>query len=191
MYQTINGLSGFPPADSLMTLAADGLPVVLVLVLAGLFVIPWRRDRLARRCGAVTAALATALALLLNQAISRAVGRVRPYMAHPLHAHLLVARSHDPSFPSDHATAGFAVGVAILFYDRAVGVFLLLLAGVLAFARVYVGMHYPGDVLGGALIGSAVALVLRAPVVRGRLEGLARSSSEVWEHGLRTLGIEK
>ena len=189
LYKAINGLSGSAFFDGLFRALANDLPAVIVAVVAALFLLPWRRERLARRCGAVTATAAAGIALLLNQPIAHAVARTRPYLAHPHHAHLLIARSHDPSFPSDHSTGAFALAAAILFYDRIAGLIVLVLGVLLAFARVYVGTHYPGDVVGGAVIGIAVVLVLRLPVLRRLLEGVARWCSDLWDRILRVARI--
>jgi undecaprenyl-diphosphatase len=123
-----------------------------------------------------------ALALLVNQPIAHLVDRTRPYLEHPAHAHLLIARSHDPSFPSDHATGAFALAFGIWLYDGTIGAILLVLAALLSFSRVYVGTHYPGDVVAGALIGAAVttALYLPAPT-RRLLETVARRCGQIWD----------
>ena len=128
------------------------------------------------------ATVSAAVALLINQPIAHAVARLRPYLAHPAHAHLLIARSHDPSFPSDHATGGFALAFAVWLYDRTIGSFLIVGAALLAFARVYVGTHYPGDVAAGALIGIGVALVLfKVPALRRLIEATAALAGRVWD----------
>src|SRR5512132_2808467 len=68
---------------------------------------------------ACTAALASAaLGLLLNQALGQLWFRDRPYVDHPHSLVLFAARSHDPSFPSDHSTAAFAIAVAVFFFNR-------------------------------------------------------------------------
>ena len=182
LYRSINGLTGNAFADHVVRLLANDLPTVLVGLVALAFLVPWAARRGPRRSGAVLATAAAGLALLANQPIARAVARVRPYSAHPAHAHLLIARSHDPSFPSDHATGAFALAIGIWLYDRTFGTILLVLAAVLSFARVYVGTHYPGDVVAGALIGTAVAaaLYLLAPT-RHLLEAIARRCGELWD----------
>jgi len=182
LYKSINGLTGGSVTDGLFTFLAKDLPAIVVVLVALAFLVPWAARRWERRRGAVLGTASAALALLLNQPIAHLVDRTRPYLAHPAHAHLLIARSHDPSFPSDHATGAFALAFGIWLYDRTIGAILLVLAALLSFSRVYVGTHYPGDVLGGALIGVAVttALYLPAPT-RRLLETLARRCGELWD----------
>ena len=182
IYRAINGLSGDGPVDQLLRLLADDLPALLVALVALTFLAPWGRRRWERRNGAVLATVSAGLALLLNQPIAHLVARARPYLAHPAHAHLLIARSHDPSFPSDHATGGFALALGVWAYDRVLGTILLVLAAILSFARVYVGTHYPGDVAGGAVIGAAVVAALYLPRPTRRLiESLARYCGRLWD----------
>jgi undecaprenyl-diphosphatase len=191
LYKTINGLSGGSFVDGLFKTFANDLAAVMVGLVALIFLIPWRHRRRERRAGAVLATAAAGVALLINQPIAHAVDRTRPYLAHPAHAHLLIARSHDPSFPSDHATGAFALAVGVLMYDRVTGVLLVVLAAILSFARVYVGTHYPGDVVAGAAIGAASAVILYLlPPVRRLLEGVASRAGRLWD-GLQARGLRR
>src|SRR5205823_12433323 len=172
--------------DHLFRFLANDLPAILVVLVALTFLAPWGARRAERRSGAVLATASAGLALLLNQPISHLVDRIRPYLAHPAHAHLLITRSHDPSFPSDHATGAFALGFAVWLYDRTVGAVLLILAALLAFSRVYVGTHYPGDVVAGALIGIAAGSVLfLVPITRRAIERAATSIGTLLDRALR------
>src|SRR4051794_19996778 len=92
LYKTINGLTGNSAADHLVRLLANDLPAVLVVLVALTFLVPWAPRRQERRSGAVLATASAGLSLLLNQPIARLVDRARPYVAHPGHAHLLIAR---------------------------------------------------------------------------------------------------
>jgi len=188
LYKAINGLSGSSFPDQVFKFLANDLPGILVALVALTYLVPWPRRRWERRYGAGLATAAAALALLINQPIAHLVDRTRPYLAHPAHAHLLISRSHDPSFPSDHATGAFALAFGVWLYDRTIGTVLLVLAAILAFSRVYVGTHYPGDVMGGALIGIGVAgaLYLLSPT-RRLIETVARRCGEIWDRLLRRL----
>jgi membrane-associated phospholipid phosphatase len=113
------------------------------------------------------APVATLIAVALNQPLGRLVGEARPYVTHP-HILRLAAPTSDFSFPSDHAVMGGAVAVGLLLANRRLGLVAAVLALVLAFARVYIGAHYPWDVLGGLTFGAAVTglgwLLLRRPL---------------------------
>lgn len=108
-------------------------------------------------CGSALAA--SALALLVNQAIAHVWSRSRPFAVHP-DATVFGARSHDPSFPSDHASAAFAIAATVFLFDRMVGAIFMLAATSIAVGRVVTGVHYPADVLAGVLVGTAAALVV-------------------------------
>ncbi len=166
VFKDVNGLSGSQPFDAIFKFAANDLIYVVVAIVALTFLVPWRTRRLERRRGAVAGTVSAAIALLLVVPISDAVDRVRPFVAHPHHAHLLISHARDAGFPSDHATGAMAIAVAMLLCDPLIGAVLFVLAVIIMFARVYVGVHYPGDVLAGAVLGAAVALVLWLPPLR-------------------------
>ena len=128
--------------------------------------------------------VACLLAFALNLALEHVVFEPRPFITH--HVHLLVTHPADDSFPSDHAAWSFAVVGVLVFTLPSVFVvawrkrtggkpgsgcaplllplLLLIIALVMAcsigFTRVFVGIHYPGDILGGALDGLAAAGVV-------------------------------
>jgi membrane-associated phospholipid phosphatase len=89
-------------------------------------------------------------------------GRKHPFQAHPSRT-LLASPSQEPSFPSDHAVAAFAIAFSVaLVRGRRAGVFFLAAASVVI-TRVFGGLHYPGDIAGGALIGLIAALAVFSP----------------------------
>jgi undecaprenyl-diphosphatase len=100
-----------------------------------------------------------AVGLLINQAIGNVWHRERPFATHPA-AHVWGSRSHDPSFPSDHASAAFGISFAVLLFDRAVGSVFLAAATFIGVGRIFIGAHYPADVAAGALVGLGAALVI-------------------------------
>jgi undecaprenyl-diphosphatase len=125
------------------------------------------------RRAVVAGGLSAGLGLAVAQVVSRLVDRPRPFVAHPDAVHLFAHHAADPGFPSDHTTAAFAIGVALLLRFRTWGAVVLVLATLLAFTRVAMAIHYPTDVLGGAAIGALSALALSLPAVRALLNRLA------------------
>jgi undecaprenyl-diphosphatase len=114
----------------------------------------------------VTAATVWA-ADLVTLALKEIVGRPRPFQVLP-EADPLLRVSFGGSFPSGHAATSFAGALVLSFLARRGVPALFVLAAAIAFSRVYVGAHYPLDVLAGALVGSfvgagAIALAVRAP----------------------------
>jgi membrane-associated phospholipid phosphatase len=79
----------------------------------------------------------------------------------------------DYSFPSNHTTIAFALAVGVFLVNRRLGTIAILLAALEGFSRVYLGQHYPHDVIAAALISSALML-LGWPLVREPLIGLLR-----------------
>ena len=115
---------------------------------------------------------AAAIGLLVNQLIAKIWDRPRPFAAHPS-AHVWGSRSHDPSFPSDHASVSFAIAFAVLAFDRIAGLIFMAAALVVGVGRVFIGAHYPADVVAGALVGLASALIV-VRLARPVLESLVR-----------------
>lgn len=142
-------------------------------LLAGLFLARGRLRSVAARRAVAAAGFSALLALAAAQVISHLWERPRPYVAHAADAHLFIPASHDPSFPSDHATAAFALAVALLLRHRRAGVVAVALAVLVSVARVAVGTHYPGDVVAGAALGALAALVLWHPLIRRPIDQLA------------------
>ncbi|HVQ88075.1 MAG TPA: phosphatase PAP2 family protein [Actinomycetes bacterium] len=143
-----------------------------IVVFAALLVVGWwiARSRDARTmAAALIAPISTVVAVAVNQPIIKAFDHPRPYVLHPA-ALVLVTKSADPSFPSDHATMAGAVAAGLLLVSWRLGLVAVACAFVMACARVYVGAHYPVDVVAGLALGALVALgcwlLLRVPVTR-------------------------
>ena len=136
--------------------SAIGVPVLVLAVACQWWMGENRRHT---RHVLLAAGFSFLLGLGLNQIILLFVSRVRPYDVEV--THLLISRSADFSFPSDHATASFAIVAAFLVHRmKWRGVIFLAAATLVAFSRVYIGTHYVGDVLGGAATGIVAALIV-------------------------------
>jgi undecaprenyl-diphosphatase len=137
-----------------------------------------RKWKLASTC----ALAAAAVGLLINQVIAKLIwDRRRPFAAHPS-AHVWGARTHDASFPSDHASASFAIGFAVVMFDRVIGGLFLAAAVAIGVGRVFIGEHYPLDVAAGCLVGLAAALLvvkLGRPVIAWLVRMVERATDPV------------
>ncbi len=135
--------------------ADNGIVLFALMLLAG-FLMARRTADHTGEAGSVAAGAAALVALAIGQLIGNIVDRARPYETLS-NVQVLVDRTTDFSFPSDHATAVGAVAVGLWFVNRRLGTVAVVAAVFMAFTRVYVGAHYPGDVVAGFALGGAVA----------------------------------
>ncbi len=134
-----------------------GIPIIVLCV-----VLQWwsKDDRVHIRHTSIAAGLAFLIGLAFNQAILLFIQRVRPYDAGI--SNLIIERSGDWSFPSDHATASFAIAATFALHAlRRRAILFLLMSLLIAYSRIFVGTHYLSDILGGALTGIVAAVLVR------------------------------
>jgi len=153
LFQDIQGLHGNGVVDAVMEFSAQYLLVAVFAVLGLLLLARLRTDGIRQ---AVRDALWPGGALVLSYLLGLVAAAVhpeaRPFTTHPS-GHPLIAHHLGQAFPSDHSTAAFAIAlVALVFLARRWGAALLAGAVLIGFSRVYVGVHYPGDILGSVLV---------------------------------------
>lgn len=155
--RTINGWAGANPAlDALMSFVALYSPEILAALLLYVYFAPNARRR-ERRHRAIHAGLAGLIAVGFSGLIGQLWYRPRPFVALPATVHLLIHHAPDSSFPSDHATLAFAIATVLAGLGPLWGWLLVAFGALVAVARVFVGVHWPTDVLAGALLGFLVA----------------------------------
>jgi len=155
LFLTINRLSHHSHLlDSIMAWSAQWIPVLLAAVLLATWL--WKRRAAdhpsfrAALAGAVALGCAPIVGLLHHQAQPSALGLGRTLIAHV----------SGNSFPSEHTALSFGVAVSLLLSGSGLWPVALALAFLVGFARIFVGVHFPLDVLIGAALGTLVALLL-------------------------------
>ncbi|MEV6648970.1 phosphatase PAP2 family protein [Streptomyces sp. NPDC051219] len=200
----INGLAADAPRwfDRVMEFVGEyGILLALVLLVLWCWWSVRRREdetqAVSSVAGLVWAPLAAGLAVLVNIPIRGFVERPRPFVGHQ-GLEVLASGKTDYSFVSDHATLAMAMGVGLFVANRKFGLMGIALAVVEGFCRVYMGVHYPTDVIGGFALGTAVTLLL-APLAMALLtpvvSAVARSERVGWlvraKRADRTSGPER
>lgn len=162
LFYLVNDLAGrSEPLDAAARLLVNEyfVPTTLGLILLVFWFAP---DEPARRMHNQLVLFQAALALLLGNAMLK-VANLLYYRPRPF-ATLSVTRCFykpsDSSFPSNPAAVGFAVATAVYLHHRRAGVVAYGLATLFALSRVYCGVHYPSDIVAGALLGSASAFIV-------------------------------
>lgn len=180
----INGLARSTPGwldHAMQFLGEYGLLIIMAAVLLACW---WSERRRAvpadvaasSTAGIIWAPLGAAIAVLVNVPIRGFVGRPRPFEDHD-GLDVLVPGKDGFSFVSDHATFAMALAAGLFVVSRKFGLVGIVLALAEGFCRVYTGVHYPTDVIGGFALGTAVALLL-SPLATAALTPLAKAMAE-------------
>lgn len=157
IFQAVNGLAGrWIWLDFLAVFCASGLGYVLLLCLAALLAIDakkyWR-----------TVAEAVVASVLVRFVVIETIYwlwfRARPFVDNQVRQ-LIEYTADKPSLPSGHASFYFALSTIVFCHDKRVGVVFYLASFVIAISRVFVGVHWPSDILAGALLGTLAAWVI-------------------------------
>ena len=142
-----------------------------------------------RRIGLITAAALIINLLICNVIIKSSVGRVRPYEVIE-GLKILIREPVDTSFPSGHTSSAFAIACAIICNLQkkrpCVVISLLFIASMIGFSRLYLGVHYPSDVLCGMLFGIITgiltSLLLNKVISRYSLHSSGEDITETEDH---------
>lgn len=144
---------------------------------AWLVVMAWV-DRHRRAQRAAFCAGAVVVAMAVDQALKFLIARARPWSVLPA-THVVGTLETSYSFPSGHTTASFALAMAATLAFPRLRPWPLVVAALVGFSRIVVGMHYPGDVLAGAWLGVTVSLALSFLARRRGLERYVAPSPAV------------
>lgn len=148
LFQVINNVAGmYPWLDFIFVTVTDfGVPLLAILALSYC-----KKKNLYKMLFAVW------LVFVVDFLIKLLFFRPRPFVAHEVN--LLVDHLKTASFPSRHTDIAFALAQSIFFTDKRLGVIALVIGALVAFSRIFVGVHYPVDVFVGAILGITGAFV--------------------------------
>jgi undecaprenyl-diphosphatase len=110
--------------------------------------------------GIVKLALPVGLATIASELISKLFVRSRPFAAYE-NIVLVFPQAADGGMPSHHMTFTIALGVAVMFFSRKMGFAIIVLAIASGIGRIAAGIHYPSDILAGALLGTGVVYLYK------------------------------
>lgn len=162
LFLFINGAAGnYSFLDRLFLFITDPFVYILIaLVLTWFFIIsPFRiKDPLKRLKafgGAGLLSISLAFTFFITQIIKTAVGYPRPFQVLQ-NVNSLSLHGNFDSFPSAHSAFVFCIAMFVYYYSKSTGIILFALATLVAISRIFVGVHFPLDVIVGALIGVIV-----------------------------------
>jgi undecaprenyl-diphosphatase len=163
LFTVINSQVGrWPWLDGLARLLLNDyfVPTLFgVLLLALWFEGTTAQERLANQRAVLMGALSAALANLLLKIINLLYFRPRPFATQEVN--LLFYRPTDSSLPSNAAVIGFSIAIGVWLYRRRWGWLFLLIAFLFGFSRIFGGVHYPLDLISGAILGAISAGLLQ------------------------------
>ncbi len=157
LFKIINDWAGqYPLLDGLMIFVSQKSIFFYALIL----ILMWFRNERYMRI-VIYAAITGCLGLLINFLVAQIYFEPRPFVTHSVH--VLIKHAADASFPSNHTTGAFTLALAVFMRQSKIGYRLLFVAILTGISRIFVGHHYPFDVLGSVIVaGLASVLVYKA-----------------------------
>ncbi|MEH7884357.1 phosphatase PAP2 family protein [Bacillus sp. JJ1609] len=153
LFQLINQLSGRNwVVDKLMILISNRIRYVYISFLV-VFLI---KNRFKKRLTVETGG-SIFYTLFIHSLFKLFFYKPRPFKKRRVG--ILIPSKMDSTFPSKHTLLAFAASTTIFMYHRTLGIFMLFMSGLTGFSRIWVGHHYPSDIIGSAILGSLSSIV--------------------------------
>lgn len=141
--------------DFLMPIVSALGNLGILWIILGFNIILFGKGKKQKKWGFLLLVCLAVTAVVSNFFIKPVIQRMRPF--DKLFLEILIQKPHDFSFPSGHTSAAFASAIVFYMYNKKAGVFMYLFAFLMAFSRLYLLVHYPSDILIGALIGTGIS----------------------------------
>jgi len=185
VFKVINGFahkSGL--LDKIMILLSKYGPLIFMATLAAIYLYGvYRKDKMLRYAAIDTLAI-TVINMFLGFVIVSFYYEPRPFVSNKVN--LLIPHAPDTSFPSDHSLGTMSIALGINNYYKICGKVLIVLSLLVGVSRVYVGDHYPMDVVGSYLIVLAVNF-LYGRLLRNRISGVYAKVEECLLKGVSVI----
>ena len=154
MFCTIHLLSGrFLPLDRLMILVSTKIRYVFLFVL----IVMCFKKQIYKKIS-FEAGVSVIIALITHVLIKLFFFKPRPFAKRRVG--ILIPSKTDSSFPSKHTLLVFAIATTIIFYKRFLGSIMFVLSFLTGLSRIWVGHHYPSDIVGSAFLGSLISMIV-------------------------------
>jgi undecaprenyl-diphosphatase len=155
LFQQINKLSGrISPVDHSMIFISNRFRYVFLFIIVMLLFKNRKNKRIALETGS-----SVLLSLIVQFFIKFFYDKPRPFKKRRVG--ILIPSKMDSSFPSKHTILAFAASTSILMFHRKLGAIMMWMSALTGFSRIWVGHHYPSDIIGSAILGSLTSLVTR------------------------------
>lgn len=154
VFKLINQFSGrCSPIDLLMIWISNKIRYVFIFVL----IFMWFRNDSYKKvsCNALKS---MGITLFIHTLIKLFYFKPRPFVKHRVG--ILIPSKIDSTFPSKHTLLVFAISTSIFLYDRVLGLVMWILSVLTGFSRIWVGHHYPSDIIGSAFIATMTSAIL-------------------------------
>ena len=143
-----------PVLDVIMKIITHSGDAGIIWIAAALLCLIFKKTRKAGTCMAIALIL---VLLICNLTLKPIIARPRPFMLRE-EIELIISAPSGFSFPSGHTASSFAAAVGLFIYHKKLGIAALIWAFLIAFSRLYFCVHFPTDVLAGAVLGIAAGL---------------------------------
>lgn len=166
LFSLINGMANWSVLlDALMILSSKLIPYLYILILGWLYVKGFRQGNFKLRGESFATGVLLVLCLIGSFILGSMFYENRPFVDHQVN--LIVSHAADASFPSDHAVGTMAIASGILFYHWNLGTKMVYGSIWVGFSRVFVGNHYPGDILGAFILVWIITALYNKTLRRG------------------------
>ncbi|MFJ5763510.1 phosphatase PAP2 family protein [Neobacillus sp. NPDC093182] len=153
LFRILNQFTGrYHFLDIFMIIISKKLRYLFAIIL----IILWFRNNFHKRI-AILAGISAITAFLFTSMIKFVYFKPRPFLKKRVNLLAPVPSKKNSTFPSKHTALAFAAAISVLFYKHTLGLILSILAFLTGLSRIWMGQHYPSDIIGSALIGSIVA----------------------------------